>query len=55
MTIQTTMRYLHFVEVHAQKKLVEGEKAELLELAGSGENVATKRSGFGQLNWEAGI
>ena len=36
------MRYLHFVEGHAQKKFAEAEKAELLELAGSGDKVATK-------------
>jgi len=40
--IQTTMRYLHFVEGHAQKKFAEAEKAELMELAASGEKVATK-------------
>jgi len=40
--IQTTMRYLHFVEGHALKKFVEAEKAELLELAGSGDKVATQ-------------
>jgi hypothetical protein len=40
--IQTTMRYLHFVEGHAQEKFAEAENAELLELAGSGEKVATQ-------------
>jgi hypothetical protein len=34
--MKTTMRYLHYVEGRAQKKFAEAEKAELLELAGSG-------------------
>jgi site-specific recombinase XerD len=40
--IQATMRYLHYVEGHALKKFVEAEKAELLELAGSSDKVATQ-------------
>lgn len=41
--IQTTMRYLHYVEGHAQKKFAEAEKAELMEIAGAtGDKVATK-------------
>jgi integrase len=40
--IATTMLYLRFVEGHAEAKFREAEKAELLELAGSGEKVATK-------------
>ena len=39
--IKTTMLYLRFVEGHAEAKFREAEKAELLELAGSGEKVAT--------------
>jgi integrase len=40
--IQTTMLYLRFLEGHAEAKFREAEKAELLELAGSGDKVATK-------------
>ena len=39
--IKTTMLYLRFVEGHAVAKFREAEKAELLELDGSGEKVAT--------------
>jgi hypothetical protein len=38
------MRYLHYVEDHAQKKFGEAEKAELTEIAGfqSGDKVESK-------------
>lgn len=41
--IQTTMRYLHFVEGHANKKFAEAERAELMEIAstGTGNKLAT--------------
>jgi hypothetical protein len=41
--ITTTMLYLRFVEGHAEAKFREAEKAELLELAGSGDKLTRFR------------
>ena len=42
--IKTTMLYLRFVEGHAEARFREAEKAELLELAGSGDKLTGFRS-----------